>query len=86
MKNSTNYKILVKVEPDICQARQVWEKQKTRFFLFFIGVSKTYPKCKNCTENKFGNTSNHQNFMSMETKKILDMKIKKRIFVIFTVV
>ena len=66
------------------------EKCENTFFSYFLWVFlklKSYKSVKIVLKSKFKNTSNHQNFMSMESKDRWDMtggwvlrKFVKRIF------
>ena len=72
------------------------EKCENTFFSYFLWVFlklKSYKSVKIVLKRKFKNTSNHQNFMSMESKDRWDMtggwvlrKFVKRIFFVFFMV
>ena len=69
------------------------EKCENTFFSYFLWVFlklKSYKSVKIVLKSKFKNTSNHQNFMSMESKDRWDMtggcvlrKLKKNLFFIY---
>ena len=72
------------------------EKFKNTFFSYFLWVFlklKSYKSVKIVLKRKFKNTSNHQNFMSMESKDRWDMTggwvirklVKRNCFVFFMI-
>ena len=91
MKKQTKVSALPDQKRDYDQKLSIVENEA--FFLYFLWVFiklKSYKSVKIVLNRKFKDTSNHQNFMSMESKDTWDMtggsvlrKLKKNLFLIY---